>query len=553
MSNLIVPDDLRLIQAQKSSPAIVSRESATLYPIGDNTTVSGSGSIQSGRIEFRLPVTSYKSWDCSTMFLHFNFKINLTGVTKTANRHTRIHVHDSIESVFKTITVDLAGGGYRLEHINDYNALESSLNWYVSSDYIKSFGAPCMKASVHSHIRNRIYHGQNYAGTTVTERTNQFSVPLRLAGISSPDFVMPSSLFGSGGFINIYIDLEAPVACIVAGQETDIVFPTLADNNNQTMTGGQLTALTGTQVSYELSNIRMTCDAITYSAEYENMLASALGSGSLVYPIRTWDVQPRILAANQTRFTENLSFNYSSVNAIFCWFVRQSEQNSHLFAGKDRLVFPPNLKSIQFRVNGFPVPAARPIDCQNGATEAYCHLIEALGILHTAEQYGGLNYDNPVCTYTTQRTVANLTNTYGPLGGFLGSDTFYGKNRAATYGFPVGVLDTGSETTGPVGFYNDEAILCPLVEADVGANECNSILPYRREMSPSHFLVGVNLKKLLKSSPQDISGTDLASTSGQVQYDIEFSANDTSSYVMYIAVLHDRFIELSNQVVRVNQ
>lgn len=556
MSNLIIPDDLRLVQAQKSSPAIVDRQSATLYPIGDNTVTSGSGSVQSGRIEFKIPVSSYKSWDCSTMFLHFNFKINLTGVLKTANRQTRIMVHDSIESIFKTVTVDLAGGGYRLEYINDYNALESALNWYVSSDYIRGFAAPCMKAGVHSHIRNRIYHRQNATVNDTaagTEVTNQFSVPLRLSGISSPDFVMPSSLFGSGGFINIYIDLEAPTACILAGQETDIVFPTLADADNAAITGGQLTALTGSAISYELSNIRMTLDSITYSAEYEQMLASALASSSLVYPIKTFDVQPRIIPANQLRYTENLSFNYSSCNAIFCWFVRQSEQNTHLFAGKDRLVFPTNLKSIQFRVNGFPCPAARPIDCTGGATEAYTHLISALGILHTCESYGGLNYEPSVVNYTTGRATAQLVNMYGSLGGYLGADTFYGKNRSQTYGFPVAQNNASDESVGPVGYYDAAAVINPTVAADVGANEANSLTPYRREMSPSHFLVGVNLKKLLKSAPGEVSGTDLASTSGQIMVDVEMSAADTSSYIMYLAVYHDRFIELSNQVVRVNQ
>lgn len=555
MSNLIIPDDLRLVQAQKASPAIVDRQSATLYPIGDNTVTSGSGSVQSGRIEFKIPVSSYKSWDCSTMFLHFNFKINLTGVTKTQGAHTRIMVHDSIESIFKTITVDLAGGSNRLEYINDYNSLESALNWYVSSDYIRGFGAPCMKAGVHSHIRNRIYHRQSGNVTNAgTEVINQMSVPLRLAGISSPDFVMPSSLFGSGGFINIYIDLEAPTACIFAGQETDIAFPTLADGATSIITGGALTALTGAAISYELSNIRMTIDSITYSAEYENMLASALASSSLVYPIKTWDVQPRIIPANQLRYTENLSFNYSSVNAIFCWFVKQSEQNTHLYAGKDRIVFPPNLKSIQFRVNGFPVPASRPLDCTGGGTEPYCHLLEALGILHTAEAYGGLNYDPVVVNYTSARAINQLTHTYGSLGGYLAADTFYGKNRSPAYGFPVSQSNDSDESVGPVGYYDAGNVINPVVTAvNPEANETNSLLPYRREMSPSHFLVGVNLKKLLKSAPGEVSGTDLASTSGQIMLDVEMSAADTSSYILYMAIYHDRFIELSNQVVRVNQ
>lgn len=534
MSNLIIPDDLKLINATQSSSAIVDRESITLYPTGDNVIESGRKSIQSGRIEFKIPTHPRKSFDLSTLFIHFNFRIVLTGVTKSgAGVLTRIFVHDSIESIVKSVTVDLANS-QRLEFINDYNALESALNFYCSSDYVRGFGAPVLRAGVHSHIRNRIYHKQQ-ANTTLTaasEVTNSFSMPLRLSGVSSPDFTLPSSIFGSGGFMTITIDLEAPVNCIFAQECSALTKDTNA------LAGGVVTDLGGSEIYYELSNIRMTLDAITYSAEYESMVANALASSRLVYPIKTWDVQARQISGSgngQTRYTETLSFNYSSVNAIFAWFVKSSEQSTHKFAGKDRLWFPDGLKDIQFKVNGFNVPYSRPIDCSGGCTEGYCHLLSALSVLHTCENYGGLNYDSsPVCLYGQGQ--AALT------GGFVAADSFYGKNRQPSYGLPVDEnSNTGTETTGP------SLVETPLTVADA-AETCNQILPYQRENSPSHFLIGVNLKKLLRSSPGEISGENLSSgSSGQVQYELNFSTANTTSYIMYIAVLHDRFISLSNQ------
>ena len=280
----------------------------------------------------------------------------------------------------------------------------------------------------------------------------------------------------------------------------------------------------------------MTLDAITYSAEYESMVANALASSRLVYPIKTWDVQARQISgsgAGQTRYTETLSFNYSSVNALFCWFMKSSEQSTHAYAGKDRLWFPDGLKDIQFKVNGFNVPYSRPLDCSNSGSECYTSLLSALGLLHTVEQYGGLNYDsNTVCLYGQAQAV--LT------GGFVAADSFYGKNRDASYGLPVDEnSNTGTETTGPSLIETPFTIAAP-------TTTCNQILPYQRENSPSHFLVGVNLKKLLRSAPGEISGENMM-TSGQVQYELNFSTANTTSWIMYIAVLHDRFISLSNQ------
>lgn len=540
MSNLVIPDDLKILQTTMASPAIIERSQITLYPVGDSTVTSGSGSIQSGRIRFDMPVMARKSYDCSTLFLHFNFKINIAGATKSAAaNHSRIHVHDSIESIFKTVTVDVAGGAQRLEYIDNYNALESALNYYCSSEYLNTFGGPCFKAGLHSNTRNKIYHDyQNLATlTTAGERTVQMTVPLRLSGVSSTDFQLASSLFGSGGFLTITIDLEAPAACIIAAQTSNVSVATGA------ISGGNATALTGTAISYTLSNIRMTVDTLTYSAEYEDMLANALASSRLVYPIKTFDVQVRNINAGVTKFTENLNFNYSSVNAIYIWFVRQTEQNSHLFAGKDRLVYPDNIADIQLRINGINVPASRPLDLQRGATEAYASTIKALGMLHTTEQYGGM--------YSDLNTL-HAVPVDGTWNGVIGSvysnkDVFYGSNRPADYGL-VNKIQTGTGEGNP-GVSHTSAL-------SLAANqEGIPICVYGREMAPSRFLIGFNLKKLLKSAPSEISGENLLSTSGQIQYEVNFNSPgvETGGLQMYLACHVDKFIELSSQMVRVNQ
>jgi hypothetical protein len=535
---MIIPDDLKLLNSTMASPAIIQREQLTLYPVGDSTVTSGSGSIQSGRIRFEMPVISRKSYDCSTMFIHFNFKINIAGATKSgAALHSRIHVHDSIESIFKTITVDLSSGAQRLEFINDYNALESALNNYCSAEYLTSFGGPCFKAGLHSNVRNKIYHNYtNNANLTAanSERTNQMSVPLRLSGISSTDFVLPSSLFGSSGFLTITIDLEAPNACIVAAEASAIT------NTGGVITGGNLAALGGTAISYTLSNIRMTVDALTYSAEYEDMLANALASSRLVYPIKTFDLQVRSIPTNVTKFTENLNFSYSSVNSIFIWFVRTSEQNSHLWAGKDRIVFPTGLSDVQLRVNGINIPASRPLDVTNGATEAYCSTLKALGLLHTAEQFGGLYSDDNVVHHQSVTGAWDGAIVHS----FRAKDSFYGSNRPASYGLSGGQTQTGVENPG-----NNLGSGFTLTAANDGLPHC----PYSREMSPSRFLIGFNLKKLLKSAPAEISGENLLSTSGQISYELNFSPATTEGYQMYFAVYVDKFIELNSQMVRVNQ
>ena len=530
-----IPSDLKLINSKRSPASLVNRQTKTLFCTGDSTIESGRGNVATNYIEFKIPVVPRRSWDLSTMCVHFNFRIVLNGVTKAAGTNTtRIHVHDSIESIVREITVDL-GNGQRLEEIrNGYNSLESALNFYVSSDYVKGFLAPCTRGGLHSHVRNRIYHKFENATTLTTsgsETSNQFSMPLRLLGVSSPDVIIPSQLFGgSGSFLTIQLFLESPSNCIVAGQEA-ITYTA----GGTVAAGTTFSALTGNEIYYELSNIRMTLDCVEYSNAYEMMLANTLASSKLVYPIQTWDINVRSIAGNgQTRYTETLSYQYSSINALFFFFTKQTESNTHLYAGKDRIWFPDNAKDFGIRINGQNVPDTRNIDLTGGATECYQMTLSALSLLHTVETYGGLNYDNVVANIMFN-SASNADTAI--TGSYSCGDPYYGKNRDGNYGVPVALTNTGTETTGPENI--NVAYTVPTT--------LSAPTPYQREMSPSHFLIGLNLRKETRSNgPGHISGENMSNSSGSIQYELNFSSANNTAWNMHVCVLHNRFIELSS-------
>lgn len=526
-----IPNDSRLVNAFEKSSAIKTRSNLTINPQGDSTLDSGRGSNSSGQILFRLPIMRNRSYDMMTFFLHFNFRIVLQeGVSKgTATNQTRIFCHDSIESIFSNIRI--LCNGTELEYISQYNALESALSAYCSKDFVSGFGSPCMKMGLHSSVRNNIYHTFQNAQTltAASETTNSFSCGLRLTGTSSPHFVLPSELFSGSSFLEIEINLEAPSNCIVAYEYGyTVAGSTITQTTADTVLGGV------SNLFYQLSDIRATVDIIEFSNEYANMVANAVASSKLVYPLSTFNTNRRTLNSGISRFTDTISVNYSSINAVFAWFYRTSELSSHLFAGNDRTVFPTNLRYASIRVNNIQYPLTRPYNCQNGATEAYCGLLSALNCLKTVEQYGGLNYDQ-VNFIQFANTTSNAETII--LGSYSTGDPFYGKNRDASYGVPRALTSTNNETFSP----NQVN-----VSYTVPSTCSGQLQPYSREMPQSRFMLGWNLRTSMDSDPGNIVGENL-SQSGQIQFDFEFSAATPEGYTMIVAIYHDRFIELSSQ------
>lgn len=534
-SNMFIPEDLRLINARRQNSAVLERSNVTFYCTGSNETTSNINTSTGPWIEFKLPSLPNKTYDMSSFFIHWTFRINVGSLTKTAANHVRLHVHDSVESLIRTVEVYIGGSNVPCERIENYGGLETMLNYHTSDNFLKTFGSRAMYAGLSSNQRNQIYVNQT-ATTTFTANSVQCSFPLRACGLSNPTLNLPASVFGSV-FATIRLEMQSPANCIFAQQESTVALAVTTG----VLSGGAPSSITGdtTSLTYTLSNIRATCDTITYSNEYASMLNQALASSKLTFPIKTWDNQIRTIASGVSRFTENLSFNYSSIEAIFFTFNRQDEVNVFSKAGNDRIWYPANLQSIQLTINGRKFPS-QPIDLSNGATEGYVHLVSALGQLDSMEVIGSQAYMTHPHTFSPYIISTNFFNT--PIVSPTFGDFNYGRNRPTTLAGIYSTQTDANYSTSHV-VYNQTA---PAHTATTG-----QLHPYISEMSPSVFAIGINLRKLMTAELGVVSGEDLRNSAGVVSYDIQFSANTSNAWNLNVFCLHNRFLNVDGSSVSV--
>lgn len=520
-----VPNSLKLINAAEVSNVVVSRENTTIYPTGGQDYSSGASGLNV--IEFKIPVASNKSVDMSTFFMHFNFQI-----TKSAG-NSFAYVEDSIESIIDEVVVYIGNTGQEIERIRNYNKLESAMNYYISDNYVNTFGGSAMGAGLTVSEKKALYNA--YAGTA--GNTVQFSVPLRMCGVANPNFIMPSQIFGQSNFLIIRVRLAPPSQCLLAYTEDAIA------NAGGAISGGSRTNITAT---YALSNVRASFDMIQTSQDYQNQMASFLASSSLVYPVKTWDVDVRTLAASQSTFVENLSYNYRDVESIFFWFNLNSEQSNFGFAGNDRLHVPRNtttnvdvIQSLQLTINGQKVPSV-PIDLRFGASEALCHTLVALGALHVAEEVGPFNYWR-LQSLITSSSAANAESQV--IGCETTSNRYYGRNK---------LLSASQGSNNSARHDNTGNVRCT-GPADLAFTSTPGNNPYSQDLTPSYFVIGLNLRKLLDLPDGELSGLNLQNTSGSIGYEIKYtSGTNVPAYDLVVAVCHNRFIELSGSGVSVN-
>lgn len=548
---MYIPDDLKLTLAKRfdkrNGLAVIARETQTIWPVGGTDYVSNTGSNGGQWIEFRIPnPVGSATYDLSTFFIHFNFIIQgsqTSALSKTAANHARIFVADSIESIFRTVETYV--GSQLVERIESYNLLESCLNAVgVSDNYLKKYGSSCMGAGLSSTQRTQLYTNQA-ATAAITFRECAFSVPIRASGLFSPSLQLPP-IFGSQ-YCMVRIELAGPQTCVYCQQETAISLAAATG----VITGGACSDITNANLlSYKLTQVRATCDVIYYSNEYSQMLNNMLASSRLEFPIKTWDVQSFNLASGATRGTFSLSYAYNSVDSILVWFHRSLEMNSFSKCGNDRLVVPTNISSAQLKIGGknypnTPIYMGTSQNISSGNTEAYVHLLQALGNLENAEIIGAMSYQAPVQVFNVGAIAATLyyNNTIPiPAGG----DIFYGRNRVET-------------STGAIGSAYDAEFNNALSFNSVGgttvAHDCSSGIfnPYISEMSPSSFCLGFNLKKLTKESQLGVtSGQDISAGGGLVSVQLEFSAATTEGYTVMVGAYHNRFLTVQGQNVGID-
>lgn len=514
-----IPDSLKLVNASEVSSVVVDRQNTTIYPTGGQSYPSGpaGGSV----IEFKIPVAANKSVDMSTFFMHFNAQITNKATSNIA------YFEDSIESVIDEVVVYVGNSGQEIERIGPgYNRLESAMNYYISDNFVKSVGSSIMACGLSRDERENLWsNGTNTDGNIV-----QCSVGLRLCGVANPNFIMSSQIFGQSNFLIVRVRLAPPAQCLLSFTRAVTTIATGAGDNQGNLGGGESTA---GSAQYSLTNVRASFDMIQTSQDYQNQMSQFLASSSLVYPVKTWNVDFRRIAAGAQTFTENLTYNYRDTEAVFFWFNKGDELGEFDFAGEDRLHVPDNIQSLQLTINGQKVPSV-PIDLSNGASEALCHTLVALGALHISEEVGPFSYEKILSvgfgtgSGKTTNSVNQPETTYAYMN--LSGNRYYGRNITAFSNFKqlVGSNNVVADTAG--------------------------LNPYKKDHTPSYFLIGINLRKLLDLPVGELSGLNLQNTSGAISYELKFgSGGNTVEYSMAVATLHNRFIELSGSGVSVNQ
>lgn len=521
---LSVPRSLKLYSGVPISSAVKNRSKCKIYPTNGQTVidVSSGGDI----LEFKIPSTSH-SIDCSTIFIHGTIQLK----KQTGGENHIAYVCDSIESIIDQLTITIGNNSQEIENIKYYNRLQSALDPYCSSDFANSFGGSCMALGLSVSERKALY---NVHGSLVGNRVS-FSIPLRLSGLSNPEIsIMPGNVFNQSSFMMIRIKLAPANQCLVAYSSDAI---TVAAASAFAVTGG---ARTVSSATYSLRDLSCTFDMVTTSQEYQQQMQEFLSSNNLQYPIKTFDVNIRNLPDNQVSHIETLTLNYKDIDALFFWFNLSSELRRFDMAGEDRLHFPSvngmggleALKSFQLKINGVNVPNSS-ISCEFGASEALCHTVEALGLLHQFEKTGGLNFKKLVTTHFA--TASN--GTVGvPLYTEVSSDRYYGRNKKLAYS--GGVLGgTAHDVSSNIKHY------CGAGDFQVAQNA--ELNPYIADESPSTFIIGINMRKLLDEAPEVLTGENLQNTSGGITYEILYNAGNVPAYELGVACLHTRFINFT--------
>jgi hypothetical protein len=532
---LNVPKSLKLMSASEVSNSVRRREKITLYATNGQkiSGISSGGDI----IEFKIPAST-NSVDMSTFFIHGTIQINKSVASSTA------FLHDSIESIIEELTITIGNNSQQIENIKHYNRLESALQPYCSGDFANSFGGSCMGLGLSISERKSLYNNFD----SVDGKVVSFSIPLRFSGVSNPAIsIMPGNVFNQSSFMMVRIKLAPASSCICAYTSTSIE---LSDATTPVLSGGARTAISAT---YTLDNLRATVDMVETSNEYQQMMQEFLASQSLQYPIQTFDINVRNLPANQVSHIETLTLQYKNIDALLFFFNLSSELKNFLFCGEDRLSVPSVggvevIKSLQLKINGVNVPNSA-INLEYGASEALCHTVEALGMLHYFENNGGLNFQKSnTCHYVSSvGTCDRLL----PLYNEVTSNRFYGRMKRKCVSANDSSLATAAGPVPGTVQLEDTSNVKIYTNVATGAGsftlaDTPEINPYLNDLSPSSFVIGVNLRKLLDLEPEVLSGSNLQSTSGGITYEIQYTTGtNVPAYELGIACLHTRFINFT--------
>lgn len=248
-----------------------------------------------------------------------------------------------------------------------------------------------------------------------------------------------------------------------------------------------------------------------------------------MYTISTTDGQSKSFNINDT---------VKSLNSVFVAFFKQDEQDKFTVAGRDRK-HRPNLKDAQLQLGSFYYPL-QPMDCTNGASQAFLECQKAMGLSFIRSEYTG-----PVSFKGQDYFGPAWNNTQNLVTGIAG-----GANAAAQK-YPTHVKDgvTYAGLEANAVFADNTYALVTTADAAGARRSSRRLLREAAASSPSEFLIGFNLRKVLDAVEGEIVGTDIQSSgSGLMTLRLNFTGNPDTNYHVIVASLYDAVLEIqSNQ------
>jgi hypothetical protein len=346
----------------------------------------------------------------------------------------------------------------------------------------------------------------------------QIAFPLRYLGLMNIKTLLPAYLLGPNS-LEIRIWMAPANELFTQGVITSPIAAAATPFNYDSWVGSALTNL-----QYRFSDIRMNINYVQTEPSYNNALSQYLISNNLQIPIDTYFVTQFPISRGFSGWVnQNISIQYSNINAVYCIFSRGSEVGNVTYLGTDRMHFPEGLSQARLTVNGKVMPSV-PIQftdvgyanqptvaisaknglltsgvvgvCNNYSPEALTYLMKALQYNTSAEMLGQVNFNRVATDNITTGGAAYAPASSSVLTSYSGQGMFYASNKAV---------------------YQQQCTT---------ANTLNAVHPLECEetywRTPTFFALGWSMTRSDYSDEFELSGYNASSNSGIIQVGLNF-------------------------------
>jgi len=552
-----LPEELQFRSIKSKKKTLIEKQQRQVLPSnGNEQTATFSSGPQ---IVMRLPIDN--EWSIQMESAHIVADLTVKGLSNEDSYNnlkrtqtdidvgTKIPILatcESYESFIYRIAVYLNGS--ELERIDNYSYLESFKHTWCNNQNWVNLMSGGMGLGQSIIEKSKLLLG-GLATNANQSNTIQIGFPLRYLGIMNINTLLPAYLLGPNS-LEVRIWLAPASECFTYGSITN----TAGANYNYT----NWTPNTANAISYTLSNIRMNVNYIQTEPSYNNALSQYLISNNLQIPIETYFITQFPVTKGQNGWvTQNISVQYSNINAVYLIFTRNTEQGTVSYLGTDRLHAIEGLSQARLTVNGKVMPSV-PIQFQNPGyltyttanlgvannsgllhsgvqgqalcqqPEALNYLMKALGYNTSAEMLGQVNF--PVvdsapflCTSDTTANLNNVQHIYSKTG----AGSFYASNKAVyNLMFPNGgALAQTSPPNRNVNPFSNEEIFWK---------------------TPTYFALGWSMTRSDYSDEFELSGYNASSNSGILQVALQFGASCNDAHRVTASDAADDSIKLSS-------